>query len=137
MWKDSKNLRHYKKNLKQKDSTHTFLIPFLLVDGGYGKWSTWSTCSKTCKEGKQSRTRECNSPVPQYGGKHCQGKPSETVTCNENVPCPSKKMKTYCWSYYWSQILSLAETNHLLQKSTNAIAACKSSFKYYISRVIL
>lgn len=60
----------------------------LLVDGNWGEWSKWSTCSKTCKQGRQSRKRECNSPAAQYGGKKCQGGPSEHQACNKNVPCP-------------------------------------------------
>ncbi|KAJ7352814.1 hypothetical protein OS493_033624 [Desmophyllum pertusum] len=58
------------------------------VDGNWAEWSSWSTCSKTCREGKQSRTRECKSPAPQYGGKLCDGKPNEIRICNKDVPCP-------------------------------------------------
>ncbi|XP_068697131.1 A disintegrin and metalloproteinase with thrombospondin motifs adt-1-like [Montipora foliosa] len=58
------------------------------VDGSWGEWSQWSVCSKSCKQGKHSRTRKCNSPAPQYGGKKCKGDSSETEDCNKNVPCP-------------------------------------------------
>ena len=60
----------------------------LLVDGNWGEWSRWSTCTKTCKQGKQSRKRECDSPAAQYGGKKCEGGPTETQACNQKVPCP-------------------------------------------------
>ncbi|XP_044178030.1 A disintegrin and metalloproteinase with thrombospondin motifs adt-1-like isoform X2 [Acropora millepora] len=58
------------------------------VDGNWGKWSKWSECSKTCKQGTQTRKRECSSPAAQYGGKKCPGKSMETQDCNKNVPCP-------------------------------------------------
>lgn len=32
------------------------------VNGGWGQWSTWSHCSKTCGTGVQSAERECNNP---------------------------------------------------------------------------
>ena len=60
------------------------------VDGNWGEWGEWSTCTKTCKGGKQSRTRECNSPAPQHGGKKCDGEAQESQVCNQNVPCPSE-----------------------------------------------
>ncbi|XP_027059146.1 coadhesin-like isoform X4 [Pocillopora damicornis] len=58
------------------------------VDGNWGQWGAWNTCSKTCKEGKQSRTRACDSPKPQYGGKKCDGESGQTQVCNKNIPCP-------------------------------------------------
>ncbi|XP_078374376.1 SCO-spondin-like [Oculina patagonica] len=58
------------------------------VDGNWGEWSAWNTCSKTCKQGKQSRTRECNSPAPQYGGKVCDGESNQAQVCNKDIPCP-------------------------------------------------
>lgn len=32
------------------------------VNGGWGQWSTWSHCSRTCGTGVQSAERECNNP---------------------------------------------------------------------------
>ncbi|RMX56263.1 hypothetical protein pdam_00011446 [Pocillopora damicornis] len=58
------------------------------VDGNWGEWGEWSTCTKTCRQGKQSRSRECNSPAPKYGGKKCAGEGMETQVCNDKVPCP-------------------------------------------------
>ncbi|XP_074625866.1 coadhesin-like [Acropora palmata] len=63
---------------------------FFSVDGNWGKWSKWSECSKTCKQGTQTRKRECSSPAAQYGGKKCPGKSMETQDCNKNVPCPGE-----------------------------------------------
>ena len=59
------------------------------VDGGYGTWTSWNTCSKTCGGGSQSRSRSCTSPAPQYGGKSCSGASSGTQACNTHN-CPSK-----------------------------------------------
>ena len=64
---------------------------FISVDGNWGEWGEWSTCTKTCRQGKQSRTRECNSPASQHGGKKCEGEPKDSRVCNEKVPCPGNK----------------------------------------------
>ena len=53
------------------------------VDGGYGEWTEWTTCDVTCGEGKQSRERACNHPLPAHGGKDCQhlGPSTEVKSC--------------------------------------------------------
>ena len=66
---------------------HAF-VAFAVVDGNWGQWSAWNTCSKTCEQGTQSRTRKCDSPVPRYGGKLCEGKSNQAQVCNKNIPCP-------------------------------------------------
>ncbi|XP_013396343.1 A disintegrin and metalloproteinase with thrombospondin motifs adt-1-like [Lingula anatina] len=38
------------------------------VDGNWGSWTPWSTCSFFCQK---KRAKYCNSPVPSGGGKYC------------------------------------------------------------------
>ncbi|XP_023930427.1 uncharacterized protein LOC112041253, partial [Lingula anatina] len=49
------------------------------VDGTYGPWGAYSSCSTTCGPGTQSRTRVCTS---KYGGAPCAGLSTETISCN-------------------------------------------------------
>ncbi|XP_022799542.1 SCO-spondin-like [Stylophora pistillata] len=58
------------------------------VDGGWSDWSNWTACSKTCEVGIKSRTRKCSEPVPQNGGKSCEGLPKEEKKCGNKQPCP-------------------------------------------------
>lgn len=55
------------------------------IDGVWGNWSEWSSCTVTCGPGTQERTRECTPP--RHGGKDCQGPSRESRECNER-PCP-------------------------------------------------
>ena len=60
------------------------------VDGGYSDWSAYGDCSKYCGTGKQIRTRRCDAPAPQHGGKDCSqlGNDKEEKSCNTQA-CPS------------------------------------------------
>ncbi|XP_060763669.1 A disintegrin and metalloproteinase with thrombospondin motifs 7 [Neoarius graeffei] len=60
------------------------------VNGGWGQWSTWSHCSRTCSSGVQSADRECDKPKPAFGGKYCTGERKRYRICN-TVPCVKKK----------------------------------------------
>ncbi|XP_038817759.1 A disintegrin and metalloproteinase with thrombospondin motifs 15-like [Salvelinus namaycush] len=57
------------------------------VDGGWGMWGVYGSCSRTCGGGVQLAKRDCNNPVPEYGGKYCQGLRVKYRSCNLDV-CP-------------------------------------------------
>ena len=65
-----------------------------LVDGAWGSWSFWSPCSASCgphNHGKRFRTRQCNDPSPDFGGKFCLDRSTakEEEACNRKR-CPSE-----------------------------------------------
>ena len=61
------------------------------VDGGYGEWSPFLACSRTCGGGKSVRSRKCDSPAPKHGGKDCSrlGPPRDVRICNTK-DCPGE-----------------------------------------------
>ena len=52
------------------------------MDGGWGRWESWSECSVTCGGGQQQKVRYCDSPEPRDGGLPCAGRNKETRECN-------------------------------------------------------
>ncbi|XP_006825050.1 uncharacterized protein LOC102803094 [Saccoglossus kowalevskii] len=52
------------------------------VDGGWSGWSDWSACSLTCGQGTRVRSRQCNNPVPTFGGTHCTGENTRVTECD-------------------------------------------------------
>ena len=73
---------------KQIRACNIFPCP---IDGGWGRWSGFSDCSKTCESGRRERTRKCNNPKPQYGGRECTVVSGESdvhsIECNPQR-CP-------------------------------------------------
>ncbi|NWX67354.1 TSP1 protein, partial [Promerops cafer] len=57
------------------------------INGNWGPWSPWDACTVTCGGGLQKRSRLCNNPEPQYGGKTCIGEARGTQVCNKQ-DCP-------------------------------------------------
>ncbi|KAM8967216.1 LOW QUALITY PROTEIN: SCO-spondin-like [Pelodytes ibericus] len=62
--------------------------PLCVLDGGWGPWRSLSPCSVTCGEGIQTRSRKCDNPAPQNGGRPCQGDQQQNRTCQE-LDCPA------------------------------------------------
>uniref|UniRef100_A0A3B5RBG7 ADAM metallopeptidase with thrombospondin type 1 motif, 9 n=1 Tax=Xiphophorus maculatus TaxID=8083 RepID=A0A3B5RBG7_XIPMA len=60
------------------------------VDGAWGVWSPFGTCSRTCGGGIKIAMRECNRPVPQGGGMYCVGRRMKFRSCNSE-PCSKQK----------------------------------------------
>ncbi|WAR30318.1 HMCN1-like protein [Mya arenaria] len=57
------------------------------VDGAWGHWSSWDSCSVSCGIGQNGRSRKCDSPAPMYGGTDCFGSASGHRECNlRNCP---------------------------------------------------
>ena len=48
----------------------------------------------TCGNGRQERMRKCDSPVPEYGGKFCDGPAREFHNCEED-DCPGNWSNTF------------------------------------------
>ncbi|XP_071171034.1 SCO-spondin-like [Mytilus edulis] len=57
------------------------------IDGNWGSWASWGTCSVSCASGTETRQRQCDSPAPQHSGQSCSGSGTDTQTCTQ-VPCP-------------------------------------------------
>ncbi|XP_015240797.1 PREDICTED: A disintegrin and metalloproteinase with thrombospondin motifs 9 [Cyprinodon variegatus] len=77
-----------------KHCKHGLCIPKELdatpVDGAWGVWSPFGTCSRTCSGGIKIAVRECNRPVPRGGGMYCVGRRMKFRSCNSE-PCSKKK----------------------------------------------
>ncbi|KAG7279409.1 hypothetical protein CRUP_024228 [Coryphaenoides rupestris] len=58
------------------------------IDGGWGLWSPWEECSRTCGGGVSSSIRHCDSPRPTIGGKYCLGERKRFRSCNIDE-CPT------------------------------------------------
>ncbi|XP_052793992.1 SCO-spondin-like [Mya arenaria] len=57
------------------------------IDGNWGPWEPYSECSAQCGSGLKVRIRNCNSPIPQYGGMPCEGVAHEEVPCDTGKFC--------------------------------------------------
>ncbi|KAM3939316.1 A disintegrin and metalloproteinase with thrombospondin motifs 12 [Leptodactylus fuscus] len=60
------------------------------VNGGWGSWTPWSHCTRTCGAGVQSAERKCNNPEPKFGGKYCTGERKRYRMCKTNL-CPKNQ----------------------------------------------
>lgn len=62
----------------------------MVVDGGWSSWGPWQQCSRTCGGGVEFSYRECTDPVPQNGGKYCEGQRVQYQSCNIQ-PCDNSE----------------------------------------------
>lgn len=51
------------------------------IDGNWGRWSDWGSCSKTCNDGVRRRVRMCNNPPLGHNGKPCPGSGYDNKMC--------------------------------------------------------
>ncbi|ELU06437.1 hypothetical protein CAPTEDRAFT_141382, partial [Capitella teleta] len=58
------------------------------VPGGWGKWSRWGACSRSCGGGVEASERQCNNPSPENGGAYCIGQRTRFRSCNIHE-CPA------------------------------------------------
>lgn len=65
----------------------------------YGSWGGWSTCSKACGSGTQTRTRSYKQ-VSDYDGRDCggAGTDSQSQACNATDCCSSTTNQYGSWS---------------------------------------
>ncbi|XP_021366353.1 A disintegrin and metalloproteinase with thrombospondin motifs 2-like isoform X2 [Mizuhopecten yessoensis] len=69
--------------------TRSCIVACPTVNGGWGVWSSWSSCSVTCGNGHRTRHRTCDSPKPEHGGASCHGHHLDgTKTCTNDHDCP-------------------------------------------------
>ena len=62
-----------------------------VVDGKFGAWGSWGPCSVTCGEGRNTRSRACDSPPASNGGTECVGDLVESADCAAD-PCTGKSI---------------------------------------------
>ncbi|XP_076876939.1 LOW QUALITY PROTEIN: adhesion G protein-coupled receptor B3 [Brachyhypopomus gauderio] len=75
---------HDTKGQQEQDESAKFMAQ--TGDPGAEEWSQWSSCSVTCGQGSQVRTRTCVSPY----GTHCTGPLRESRFCNNTAPLSSQ-----------------------------------------------
>ncbi|GFN88753.1 hemicentin-1 [Plakobranchus ocellatus] len=80
---DGCDLNDYE-NVRVQPCMDNFYCP---VDGNWGPWRPWGSCSTTCSVGTRTRTRKCNYPPPAFGGAYCPGEGVAQKECHLNN-CP-------------------------------------------------
>ncbi|XP_052284771.1 SCO-spondin-like isoform X2 [Dreissena polymorpha] len=71
-------------NTTDTDACNTQSCP---VDGVWGDWGTWHTCTVTCGGGQKVRDRTCDFPQGVDHGRNCTGPEHEIDQCSSDI-CP-------------------------------------------------
>ena len=71
-------------------------LRIFLVDCIWDVWTAWETCSVSCGDGTQERSRMITVPAAN-GGIDCTGDATETHACNLGS-CPGKGVEWYLFS---------------------------------------
>lgn len=61
------------------------------INGKYGPWGPWSSCSNKCGSGLIQRKRECDNPPREKDGLSCEGPAVEEKTCSSWDDCPGEQ----------------------------------------------
>lgn len=61
--------------------------PCPAIDGNWGQWSSYSSCTVSCGGGAQYRNRTCDNPEQEYGGLFCNGTDIDFIACSQD-DCP-------------------------------------------------
>uniref|UniRef100_A0A671PPI0 Uncharacterized protein n=1 Tax=Sinocyclocheilus anshuiensis TaxID=1608454 RepID=A0A671PPI0_9TELE len=76
-------------------------FPGCHVDGSWGQWAPWLECSARCGGGVKIRTRECDNPAPQSGGRECVGSGRQISVFSVCMMAPVDSGPWFDWSA-WS-----------------------------------
>ena len=57
------------------------------VNGNWGSWTEWGSCTLSCGGGTRVRSRGCDSPAPSRNGRYCVGSDRQIDYCNKD-DCP-------------------------------------------------
>ncbi|XP_066934153.1 uncharacterized protein [Clytia hemisphaerica] len=76
------------------------------VNGNWGSWNQWSSCSQNveCFKGVRSRKRSCSNPAPNKGGDDCLGTADESeicpkTNCKDTRPTPPSTLPVHPGDY--------------------------------------
>ena len=95
--------------------------PLAAMESAEGRWAAWgpyTTCSKSCGGGTQSRIRKCVDPSRSHSLKTCKGAFRQRRQCNLN-PCSGKKKKQKKKETIRKKVSHYASTHHARFKTFN------------------
>ena len=68
--------------LKHLEKFVLLSLCFIIVDGDFTLWTTWSSCPHACgRTALRSRERYCTNPAPANGGRNCEGPRFQLKLC--------------------------------------------------------